>query len=222
MRAETIAGEGRSLLAVIDVDTLIRNWWVVALRGVAGILFGLITVMAPDISLTALVLVFGAFAFVDGVLALVSAVRRRGVSDRWWVLLLQGLAGVAAGVVTFVWPDLTTLALLYLIAAWALVIGTLEIAAAIRLRKVITGEWLLAVGGIAAIGFGVLLILLPEAGALAVVLWIGAYAFVSGALLIALGLRLRAWGRSHRAPTTRGATVTVAHGSPAPGERTAP
>jgi uncharacterized membrane protein HdeD (DUF308 family) len=194
MRAETIPVGGSSLLAVIDVDTLVRNWWVVALRGVAGILFGLITVVAPGISLDALVLVFGAFAFADGILALVSAVRRRGVSDRWWVLLLQGLAGVAAGVVTVVWPNLTTLTLLYLIAAWALVIGALEIAAAIRLRKVITGEWLLALGGIAAIGFGVLLILFPQAGALAVVLWIGAYAFVSGVLLLALGFRLRSWG----------------------------
>ena len=200
MRAEPIPVEGRSLLAIIDVDTLVRNWWVMVLRGVAGVIFGLITFVAPGISLAALVLVFGAFAFADGILALVSAVRRRGVSDRWWVLLLQGLAGVAAGVVTVVWPDLTTLALLYLIAAWALVIGALEIAAAIRLRKVITGEWLLALGGVAAIGFGVLLMLLPEAGALAVVLWIGAYAFVSGVLLLALGFRLRSWGKSHRSP----------------------
>jgi len=192
----------------------------VALRGVAGIIFGLITVVAPGISLAALVLVFGAFAFADGVLALVSAVRRRGVSDRWWVLLLQGLAGVAAGVVTVVWPDLTTLALLYLIAAWALVIGALEIAVAIQLRKVITGEWLLALGGIAAIGLGVLLILFPQAGALAVVLWIGASALVSGALLLALGFRLRSWGKSHRSQAARDATVTVAHGSLEPSERT--
>ena len=201
MRAEPISVEGRSLLTIIDVDTLVRNWWVIVLRGVAGVIFGLIAIVAPGISLAALVLVFGAFAFVDGILALVSAVRRRGVSDRWWVLLLQGLAGVATGVVTVVWPDLTTLALLYLIAAWALVIGALEIAAAIRLRKVITGEWLLALGGVAAIGFGVLLMLLPEAGALAVILWIGAYTFVSGVLLIALGFRLRSWDKSRQSPS---------------------
>jgi uncharacterized membrane protein HdeD (DUF308 family) len=209
MRMEMISGGESSLLAVIDVDTLVRNWWIMALRGVAGILFGLFTVVAPDISLAALVLVFGAFAFADGVLALVSAVRRRGVSDRWWVLLLQGLAGVAAGVVTVLWPDLTTLALLYLIAAWALVIGALELAAAIRLRKVITGEWLLALGGIAAIGFGVLLILFPQAGALAVVLWIGAYALVAGALLLALSFRLRSWGRSQRSQSARGAALST-------------
>jgi uncharacterized membrane protein HdeD (DUF308 family) len=126
MRTETIPGEESSLLVVIDGGALVRNWWIMALRGVASILFGLFTVVAPSISLAALVLVFGAFAFADGVLALVSAVRRRGVSDRWWVLLLQGLAGVAAGVVTVIWPDLTTLALLYLIVAWALAIGALE------------------------------------------------------------------------------------------------
>jgi uncharacterized membrane protein HdeD (DUF308 family) len=176
---------------------------------VAGILFGLFTVVAPSISLAALILVFGAFAFADGVLALVSAVRRRGVGDRWGVLLLQGLAGVAAGVGTVIWPDLTTLALLYLIAAWALVIGALELAAAIRLRKVITGEWLLALGGIAALGFGVLLLLFPQAGALAVVLWIGAYALVAGALLLALGFRLRAWGRAQRSQSARGAALST-------------
>jgi uncharacterized membrane protein HdeD (DUF308 family) len=120
------------------------------------------------------------------------------------VLLLQGLVGVAAGVVTLLWPGITALALLYVIAAWALITGALAVAAAIRLRKAITGEWLLALSGIASIGLGVVLILFPGAGALAVVLWIGAYAFVSGALLIALGLRLRSWGRTsspHAAPS---------------------
>lgn len=218
MRAEPISEEKRSLFTIIDVDTLARNWWVIVLRGVASVIFGLIAVVAPGLSLAALVFVFGAFAFVDGILALVSAVRRRGVSDRWWVLLLQGLAGVTTGVVTVVWPDLTTLALLYLIAAWALVIGALGIAAAIRLRKIITGEWLLALGGVAAIGFGVLLMLLPEAGALAVILWIGAYTFVSGVLLIALGFRLRSWDKSRQSPTARATTLTVAHESE-PGER---
>lgn len=209
MRAKMIPGEENSLLVVIDVDTLVRNWWIVALRGVASILFGLITVVAPDISLAALVLVFGAFAFADGVLALLSVVRRRGASDRWWMLLLRGLAGVAAGVVTVLWPDLTTLALLYLIAAWALVIGTLELAAAIRLRKVIMGEWLLALGGIAAIGFGIFLLLFPQAGVLAVVLWIGVYALIAGVLLLALGFRLRAWGRSQRSQSARGAALST-------------
>jgi uncharacterized membrane protein HdeD (DUF308 family) len=197
---EKMQAEKRSIrIAVIDVDALIQNWWVVLLRGVAGILFGLITLFEPDISLAALVLVFGVYAFVDGVLAIVSVFRHRGASDRGW-LLLEGLAGVAAGVVTLVWPGITALALLYVIAAWALVTGGFEIAAAIRLRKVITGEWLLALSGIASVGLGVLLILFPNAGALALVLWIGAYALVFGVLLVGLSLRLHSWGRSHHSP----------------------
>ena len=160
MKIETMRKPGAILgIAVIDVGTLARNWWVVLLRGVAGIIFGLATFFAPEISLTALVLVFGAYAFLDGVLALISAIRRRGATDHWWLLVLEGVMGVAVGVLTFVWPDITALALLYLIAAWALVTGGLEIAAAIRLRKVITGEWLLVLSGIASVALGVMLIL---------------------------------------------------------------
>jgi uncharacterized membrane protein HdeD (DUF308 family) len=190
-------------IAVVDVDMLSRNWWLVALRGVAGILFGLCTLVAPGISLAALVLLYGAYAFTDGLLAIVSAVRRRGAGNRWGLLLVEGLVGIAAGVLTVIWPGITALALLYLIAAWALVTGVLEIAAAIRLRKIISDEWLLALSGVASVAFAVVLMLFPAAGALAVVLWIGAYAFVFGALLIALGLRLRSLGRprtAHAAP----------------------
>jgi uncharacterized membrane protein HdeD (DUF308 family) len=204
MKTETL-GRGSTFMeiAVVDVGTLARNWWVVLLRGVAGIIFGLATFFAPGISLAALVLVFGAFAFADGILAVISAIRGRGTSNGWWVLLLQGLAGIAAGVLTFVWPNITALALLYLIAAWALLTGGLEIGAAIRLRKVITGEWLLVLSGIASVALGILLVLFPGPGALAVVLWIGAYALVSGALLIAVALRLRSWWRSRTPQTGR-------------------
>jgi uncharacterized membrane protein HdeD (DUF308 family) len=184
---------------VVDVESLSRNWWAVMLRGLAGILFGLITFFAPAVSLAALVLLFGAYAFADGVLSIVAAVRRRG-ADRWGLLLLEGIVGIAAGVLTLLWPGITALALLYVIAAWALVTGAFEIAAAIRLRRVITGEWLLALSGIFSIALGVLLVLFPGAGALAVVIWIGAYAFVFGVLLFALGLRLRGL----RSPKARG------------------
>jgi uncharacterized membrane protein HdeD (DUF308 family) len=196
MKAERInSGRGAVYIAVVDVDSLVRNWWVVLLRGIAGIIFGVLTFFAPDISLVALVLLFGAYAFADGILAIVSAVRHRG-SGRWW-LLLQGIAGVGAGVVTVFWPGITALALLYVIAAWALVTGGLEIAAAVRLRKVITGEWILALAGIASVALGVLLVLFPGPGALALVLWIGAYALVSGVLLMVLAFRMRSWGKSH-------------------------
>ena len=183
-------------IPVLDVDTLTENWWAVALRGVAGVLFGIFTLIAPGLSLAALVLAFGAYAFVDGVFAIVTAARRHGTSDRWGMLLLEGLAGVAIGVVTLLVPGITALTLLALIAARALVSGLLQIAAAIRLRKVISGEWLLVLGGLASLAWGILLLVFPGAGALAVVLWIGAFGLVTGALLIALAFRLRSWGRS--------------------------
>ena len=189
-------------IAIVDLDALARNWWAILLRGVAAVLFGLVTVVAPDISLRALVLLFGAFAFVDGILAIVSAIRRHEGSERWGMLLLEGVSGVAVGVMTVLWPGITAFALLYLIAAWALATGVLEIAAAIRLRKALTDDWLLFLTGIASVALGVLLVLFPGAGALAVVLWIGAYAFVSGALLIALGLRLHSWARVERRHVT--------------------
>jgi uncharacterized membrane protein HdeD (DUF308 family) len=176
---------------VIDLDSLSHNWWVVVLRGLAGMAFGLVTFFAPGISLAALVLVFGAYAFADGVLAIISAIRREHPGNRWWLLLLEGIAGIAAGVVTLLWPGITALVLLYVIAAWALVTGVLEIAVAIRLRKAIKGEWLLILSGILSVALGVMLVLWPGPGALALVIWIGAYAFVFGALLLALGLRLR-------------------------------
>ena len=176
---------------VIDAGTLSRNWWLFLLRGLAGLIFGIITFIAPGISLAALVLLFGAYALVDGVFALWSAIRRRG-QDRWWVLLLQGILGIAAGVLTLTLPAISALALLYVIAAWALVTGALEIAAAIRLRKVIAREWLLVLSGIASIVLGVLL-------------WIGAYALVTGALLVGLSFRLRSWGKAPRTGAPRAA-----------------
>jgi uncharacterized membrane protein HdeD (DUF308 family) len=182
---------------ILDIDTLSRNWWAIALRGLAGILFGIFTFVAPAITLAVLVILFGAYAFADGILAIVSAVRRRGATDRWGMLLLEGLVGVAAGLVTLFWPGITALTLVYVIAFWALLTGLLEIAAAVRLRKVITGEWLLALGGVASLLFGLAIALYPAAGALALVLWIGAYALVFGALLLALSFRLRSYGRHH-------------------------
>jgi len=178
-------------ISIIDVDTLSRNWWAVVLRGVAGVVFGIGIFLMPGLSLAVLVLLFGAYAFVDGIFGIVSAIRRRGTSDRWWLLLLEGIAGVAVGIITLLWPGITAFVLLYLIAFWALITGVLEEAAAFRLRQVITNEWLLVLTGLTSIALGVVLLLFPRAGVLAVVLWIGAYAFVTGILLIALGFRLR-------------------------------
>ena len=185
-------------IAIVDLDALTRNWSAVLLRGVAGIVFGIIALVSPAISLAALVLLFGAYALADGVLAIISAVRRRTAGERTSIVVFEGILGVVVGIGTFLWPGITALALLFLIATWAIVTGVLEIAAAIRLRRVIRGEWLLALGGIASVGLGVLLLLFPGAGALGVVLWIGAYAAVSGILLVALAFRLRALDRSRR------------------------
>jgi uncharacterized membrane protein HdeD (DUF308 family) len=193
-------------LVLADAGSLLRNWWTVLLRGLLAVLFAIITFVAPGISLAALVLVFGAYALADGVLALISAFRRRGRDAPRWFLVLEGLTGIAAGALTLIWPAISALALLYLIAAWALVSGVLEVVAAIRLRKVIRGEWMLALAGIASIAFGVLLALFPGPGALALVLWIGAFALVFGVLLIALAVRLRSFGKGHREDVEFGGT----------------
>lgn len=178
------------------VVLLARNWWTIALRGALAILFGALTFVWPGLTITALVLLFAAYAFVDGVFAITAGVRGFRRDERWWAFLLQGAFGVTAAFLTVVWPGITALVLLYLIAAWALVTGVLEIVAAIRLRREITGEWLLALGGVASIAFGVLLVMAPGAGALAVVWLIGAYALFFGVLLLALAFRLRSWGRT--------------------------
>jgi uncharacterized membrane protein HdeD (DUF308 family) len=181
--------------AVLDLDGLRRSWWTIALRGMAAILFGIITFVAPGVSLAALVLLYGIYAFADGILGIITAFSG---GRRWWLFLLEGLLGIGAGLVTLLWPGVTALVLLYLVAAWALVTGLIEIAAAIRLRKLITGEWLLALTGVLSLGLGVVLFLFPGPGALALVIWIGAYAFVFGVLLVVLAVRLRRF-RSSRA-----------------------
>jgi len=193
MKAETRREHDRLEIPIIDPEAMGRNWWVLLLRGIAGIVFGVLTFIWPGLSLAALVLLFGAYAFADGVLALVNGIRERTSNDRWWLLVLHGILGIAAGVVAVLWPGITALVLLYVIAAWALVIGALEIAAAIRLRKVIEGEWLLALAGVASVILGILLFAFPGPGALAMVLWIGAYALVAGVLLCILAFRVRSW-----------------------------
>jgi len=183
---------------------LANNWWALAVRGGLAILFGIVTLVWPGISLTALVLLFAAFALVDGILAIVAGVRGFRRDQRWGAFLLQGILGIAVAVLTVFWPAITALALVLLIAAWAIVTGILEIVAAVRLRREIRGEWLLALAGVASIAFGVLLVLNPGAGALALLWLIGAYAIVFGLLLIGLAFRLRGWLR--HPPRFEGAT----------------
>ncbi len=197
-----------TVAGVADLETVARNWWVVLLRGLVAIAFGLVTVVAPGLSLAALVLVWGAYAFLDGVFTLGAAFSRRRAAPLW-LMIVQGVAGVAAGLFTFLWPGITALVLLYVIGAWALVTGAFEIAAAIRLRKTIDDEWLLALSGVASVVLGGLLLLFPVAGALAVVLWIGAYALISGGLLVGLSLRLRGFARRIEEGARTGRPITI-------------
>jgi uncharacterized membrane protein HdeD (DUF308 family) len=168
-----------------------RKWWAMALRGVVAILFGIMAILWPALTLVTLVLLFGAYAFLDGVLAVIAGVVARRRSERWWAVLLEGVAGMIIGLLAFFWPGVTALVLLYLIAAWALITGVLEIIAAIQLRRVITREWSMILSGLASIVFGLLLVFFPGAGALGLVWLIGAYAIAFGLLLLVLAFRLR-------------------------------
>jgi uncharacterized membrane protein HdeD (DUF308 family) len=179
------------------LEYLTRYWWALVVRGLAAVLFGLAALIWPDVTLRVLVLLFGFYAVVDGLLALaVVLVGGRLASRRRGWLIVEGVIGIAAGVFTFLWPDITTLVLLYLIAAWAVVTGLLELAAAIVLRRELRGEWLLALAGVLSVAFGVLLFVRPGEGAVAVIWAIGLYAIVFGVALLALGARLRRLGRA--------------------------
>jgi uncharacterized membrane protein HdeD (DUF308 family) len=167
---------------------LARHWWALALRGVFAVLFGLLTFLIPGITLLTLVLLFGAYAILDGIFDIVSAVRAPG---RHWPLVLEGVVGIIIGILTFLWPGITTMVLLYLIAFWAIFTGVLEIVAGIRLREVIANEWLLILMGVLSVLFGFLILIFPGAGALAIIIWIGAYALLFGIMLIALAFLLR-------------------------------
>lgn len=174
---------------------LTRNWWVFALRGLFAVIFGVLALIWPQATLMALVLLFGAYALVDGVFAVVFGIAAYRRDEHWWVGLLEGVAGIIIGVLTLFWPGVTAVVLLYFIAAWALVTGIMEIVAAIQLRRVITNEWMMILSGILSVIFGVLLVVFPSAGALSLVWLIGAYAIIFGILLIGLAFRLRGIGR---------------------------
>lgn len=178
------------------LHTLADGWWLVLLRGIGAILFGVLAFAWPGISLLTLVLLYGAYALTDGVFALGAAISGRGGSVPTWWLVVIGLLGIAAGLGTFFWPGITALALLLVIAWWSIVRGIIEIVGAIRLRKVIDNEWLLAAGGALSILFGVLLLRNPGAGALAIVWILAAWAIVFGAITVGLAFRLR--GLKHR------------------------
>jgi len=172
-------------------SALSRKWGLIALRGAAAILFGVITLLNPAVGLGVLIFLFAALAFFDGIFAVVAAIANRRHEKHWVGLLLTGLLGIAVGACAVLWPAMTAVALIYFIAVWAIVAGIGEIATAIRLRKVISDEWLLLLTGVLSVGFGIGLALFPGAGALALIIWIGAVAIVIGVLRIIAALRLR-------------------------------
>jgi uncharacterized membrane protein HdeD (DUF308 family) len=168
-----------------------RYWWMLLIRGVVAVLFGLAAIVWPGLTALVLVYLFGAFAFVDGIVAVVVSLQERAIVPRWWVLLIEGIVGILIGVLTFFSPIVTALVLLYLIATWAILTGILEIAAAFSMRRALALEWTLAIAGILSIILGILLAIQPVNGILAVVWIIGVYAIVFGVLLIIRSFQFR-------------------------------
>jgi uncharacterized membrane protein HdeD (DUF308 family) len=182
---QTIKGHLASILS--------RRWWLLLLRGLIAIAFGVVSWVQPGLSLASLVLLFGAYSLADGVLNAWTALEGRREHEHWWVLFLEGLLGIGVGVLTFLAPGLTALALLFYIAIWAIATGVLEIVAAIRLRKEIENEWMLIVAGLASVVFGALLMAQPAAGALALLWLIASYAIFFGVLLVVLAFKVRSF-----------------------------
>jgi uncharacterized membrane protein HdeD (DUF308 family) len=174
------------------LHVLARNWWAVLLRGIAAVIFGLVAFLWPGITGIALVLLFGAYAFVDGIFALVSAIRAAESHERWVAFAIEGILGLVFAAITLFDLRLAAFALYVTIAAWAVLTGILELVASVQLRKVIPNDWLLVLGGVASIVFGILMIVYPLLGALTVIWLIGAYAILFGVILIGFSLRLRA------------------------------
>lgn len=177
------------------LDLLTRRWWLITLRGVAVIIFGILAFAWPELTLLMLVLLFGAYVLIDGILSIVTGIASRGIRERWWVMILGGIASIIVGVLTFIWPNITALVLLYIIAAWALITGIFEIVFAIQIRRLISHEWLMILSGILSILFSLLLVFLPGPGALSLIWLIGAYALIFGIALVVFSLRLRSIGK---------------------------
>jgi uncharacterized membrane protein HdeD (DUF308 family) len=177
----------RSVLA----STLAENWWLILLRGIAAILFGVLAFIWPGITLFTLIIFFGAYALVDGVFSIMAAIRGGTMAPRWW-LALVGVAGLATAAITFFWPGKTAFILVLFIGWWSIVKGIFEIVGAISLRKEIDNEWMLVFAGALSVAFGAVIVLFPGAGALALIWMIAVYAIIFGVVLVGLAFRLKA------------------------------
>jgi len=176
-------------------NLMTQNWWAIALRGLVAVLFGIATFMWPHITLRVLAPLFGVYALINGIFAVIEAFRRDVSRERWPPLLFEGAVSILVGFMTLTWPGLTAIGLLFLIAFWAIVTGVFEIITAIKLRHEIRGEWMMALIAILSMAFGLLLLAFPVTGALSVILIIRAFVFAIGALMIALALKLRSLRR---------------------------
>jgi uncharacterized membrane protein HdeD (DUF308 family) len=172
------------------VHALAKNWWMLLLRGIAAVIFGVLAFAWPGMTLLTLILFYGAFALVDGVLAIIAAITGGAPAPRWW-LAIVGLLGIVTGLLVFMMPGLTALVLLYFIAGWAIATGVFQIIGAIKLRKEIDNEWFLILGGVVSVLFGVGVMMAPGAGALALIWVIGIYALFMGVMFVALAFRLK-------------------------------
>lgn len=170
-------------------ELLAQAWWVVGLRGILGIIFGLVCLLTPGIAVQVFVILFAAYMLVDGVFAIISGIRAARNGERWGLLLLEGVVDIAAGAVAVLWPAITLVALIWVIAVWAIISGALMLGAAFGLN-IDHGRWWLALGGIASIIFGVLLVIEPLVGAVVLTMWVGAYAVVFGGVLLVLAFQL--------------------------------
>jgi uncharacterized membrane protein HdeD (DUF308 family) len=188
-------------------DLLAQNWWLFTLRGVLGIIFGLIALIFPGATILSLVIFFSAYMLVDGVFGIISAVRAiRRKEDRWGLLIFEGLLNIAVGIAAFLWPGLTVVAFVWLIAAWAIVSGGLMTAAGFRLNMD-HGRWWMVLGGLLSLAYGVLLIITPLIGAIVLTWWLGAYALVFGVALAVFSFKLRSRQQERASPTPVGTTA---------------
>jgi uncharacterized membrane protein HdeD (DUF308 family) len=188
-------------------DLLAQNWWLFTLRGVLGIIFGLIALIFPGATILSLVIFFSAYMLVDGVFGVISAVRAiRRKEDRWGLLIFEGLLNIAVGIAAFLWPGLTVVAFVWLIAAWAIVSGGLMTAAGFRLNMD-HGRWWIVLGGLLSLAYGVLLIITPLIGAIVLTWWLGAYALVFGVALVVFSFKLRSRQQERASPTPVGTTA---------------
>jgi uncharacterized membrane protein HdeD (DUF308 family) len=172
-------------------EVLADSWWAVGLRGLFGIAFGLICLLVPQAAILALILLFSAYMLVDGVFAIASGIKAARNGQRWGLLILEGVVDIAAGAIAFLWPAITAVAFVILIAVWAIVSGALMLGAALTL-KLDHGRWWLALGAIASVIFGIVLLVAPVVGAVVLTWWLGAYAIVFGGFLLVLAFKLHA------------------------------